>query len=64
MPYEDHPRLCGDHGWGHSLSISMLGSPPPVRGPRNFVDQDMKVGRITPACAGTTMSDSRMASSK
>ena len=55
LQLQDHPRLCGDHGLISSRLQWLLGSPPPVRGPRMIKLKVMVDVRITPACAGTTM---------
>ena len=52
--HQDHPRLCGDYVDQGKASISSRGSPPPVRGLLKSHIVTLKVGRITPACAGTT----------
>ena len=53
----DHPRMCGDHGYGIQKSITMMGSPPHVRGPLLIAKHFKRRGGITPACAGTTISN-------
>ena len=52
----DHPRLCGDYHAIIDSYTQFLGSPPPVRG---LLKKEMNLvadNRITPACAGTTVS--------
>ena len=54
--HEDHPRVCGNHFRKCPLLKDGVGSPPRVREPlvaSAFVDD---LFRITPACAGTTIS--------
>ena len=53
---EDHPRVCGNHLACVMKRLIQGGSPPRVREPRNYPDQIVIRGRITPACAGTTTS--------
>ena len=51
----DHPRVCGDYSIIFSGVMNTLGSPPPVRGlPHTGIAFKGK-DRITPACAGTTI---------
>ena len=48
----DHPRVCGEHSQTGRPTVSVIGSPPRVRGtPEHDVDRVPHV-RITPACAG------------
>ena len=49
--------MCGDHGYGIQKSITMMGSPPHVRGPLLIAKHFKRRGGITPACAGTTISN-------
>ena len=50
----DHPRVCGEHSQTGRPTVSVIGSPPRVRGtPEHDVDRVPHV-RITPACAGST----------
>ena len=55
MAKEDHPRLCGENYPRGRQVCPIGGSPPPVRGKR--VIHKLKHGgnRITPACAGKTL---------
>ena len=50
----DHPRRCGENGIDSSKNVSMLGSPPQVRGKRSGNDLTISIMRITPAGAGKT----------
>jgi len=50
----DHPRLRGEHTHGETSTRMRGGSPPPARGAHRVVDTEALVGRITPACAGST----------
>ena len=49
---EDHPRLCGEKGFGLFPQPLYLGSPPPMRG--KVLDRQIFpiIRRITPAYAG------------
>ena len=51
---EDHPRLCGDHGWRRVTVPSDMGSSPPMRGPQTRFTEIKEDCRIIPAYAGTT----------
>ena len=51
---QDHPRLRGEYTVGALLIPSSLGSPPLARGILKFIESEMNVRRITPACAGNT----------
>ena len=49
---QDHPRMCGEKGMQEMAGLSLMGSPPHVRG-KVAVDAGILVGvRITPAYAG------------
>ena len=52
LPYEDHPRVCGEKIFLISLTMLMTGSPPRVRGKGIREIFIAKKVRITPACAG------------
>ena len=54
--HEDHPRVCGENQQVLSLSRVLLGSPPRVRGKLHENDLISSRVRITPACAGKTLS--------
>ena len=58
----DHPRLRGEHHLCELLEDSKIGSPPPARGAHDLAALVHAIERITPACAGSTMSSSRCAS--
>ena len=49
-----HPRACGEHGSGIASSIHFSGSPPRMRGTRQFVRPAGHRIRFTPAHAGNT----------
>ena len=52
----DHPRVCGEN-WVLTPSVALLpGSPPRVRGKLVTVSYSTNAVRITPACAGKTIS--------
>ena len=54
----DHPRVCGEKSF-HSLDESALpGSPPRVRGKASFFGIFCPGVRITPACAGKSLTQS------
>ena len=50
----DHLHTRGDHPGSHSTQICSTGSSPHVRGPRPVPVDVHRLGRIIPACAGTT----------
>ena len=50
----DHPRACGANGSGQSLSESLLGSSPRMRGKPNPTREMERRTRIIPAHAGQT----------
>ena len=50
----DHPRMCGDHFLTIHKGVSIVGSPPHVRGPLKCNVTELFANGITPACAGTT----------
>ncbi len=52
--HTDHPRLRGDHYPSWLSPRAHGGSPPPARGPPERAQHTAGIGRITPACAGTT----------
>ena len=53
---KDHPRVCGENYAVIQLAIGKLGSPPRVRGKLKGLINDGVAQRITPACAGKTLS--------
>ena len=48
----DHPRLCGEKFPGRALTVSTMGSPPPMRGKVSRYAEKYHFYRITPAYAG------------
>ena len=48
----DHPRLCGEKGFGSESRNTTMGSPPPMRGKVPTVPRIAENYRITPAYAG------------
>ena len=48
----DHPRLCGEKSLAVYYSVSVVGSPPPMRGKGHFCTANPINPRITPAYAG------------
>ena len=55
----DHPRACGANGSGQSLSESLLGSSPRMRGKPNPTREMERRTRIIPAHAGQTTGTTR-----
>ena len=53
--YWDHPRRCGENAGETDEDHAAAGSPPQVRGKRNFVLRIPDRRRITPAGAGKTL---------
>ena len=53
---EDHPRVCGENVLLTSVTLSGAGSPPRVRGKQADLSKISACTRITPACAGKTIS--------
>ena len=51
---EDHPRRCGENQGRQLLCLSVLGSPPQVRGKLSIPSLSNDDNRITPAGAGKT----------
>ena len=51
---EDHPRRCGENGYGPLRFIAVYGSPPQVRGKLVAVSSAPINTGITPAGAGKT----------
>ena len=51
----DHPRVCGENSPMRKSGFSRVGSPPRVRGKRAFKHELVCRERITPACAGKTL---------
>ena len=52
----DHPRVCGEKISAVVTVCGLLGSPPRVRGKANISQQKSGRFRITPACAGKSIS--------
>ncbi len=51
----DHPRLCGNDFFSDDVHCNPAGSPPLVRERRRRTRMGNQYWRITPACAGTTV---------
>ena len=49
-----HPRVCGENPPEDPARVALGGSPPRVRGKREELRGDLRLGRLTPACAGKT----------
>ena len=49
---QDHPRLCGEKFFAKAFRVSMVGSPPPMRGKVTYSSEFRAYIRITPAYAG------------
>ena len=58
---EDHPRVCGENRSASSASAERAGSPPRVRGKLGGACMKPDGERITPACAGKTLTVVAMA---
>ena len=58
---EDHPRRCGENDADSIRAIGKIGSPPQVRGKRQFPCPFRDRYRITPAGAGKTVQPDRTA---
>ena len=54
QPYQDHPRLRGEHCNSVVSVSSVTGSPPPTRGTRCLKSFKLFISGITPAYAGNT----------
>ena len=48
----DHPRVCGEKLFRHTVPLRCVGSPPHVRGKVQGLCEDLERMGITPACAG------------
>ena len=57
----DHPRVCGEKPLTALKSRGRRGSPPRVRGKAVLVAWSLFLGRITPACAGKSHINERIA---
>ena len=55
-PERDHPRVCGEKPHTRREAFSFGGSPPRVRGEDRLDRPQRGIDRITPACAGRSMS--------
>ena len=55
LPIRDHPRLCGEKLLRSAGDGCFQGSPPPVRGKAGSSLQPILTLRITPACAGKSV---------
>ena len=55
----DHPRVCGEKAAALGLAAAGLGSPPRVRGKASLSASAYNKVRITPACAGKSLSKLR-----
>ena len=53
---EDHPRLRGEYIYVDDVHYYTLGSPPLARGVLEQIQVIAQGTRITPACAGSTLS--------
>ena len=51
----DHPRVCGENDDIRDAVMTLVGSPPRVRGKREVLLRKAVVRGITPACAGKTV---------
>ena len=51
----DHPRVCGEKTPMRSEGVRGVGSPPRVRGKERQQPRKHRVTRITPACAGKSL---------
>ena len=49
---QDHPRLCGEKPKPTPTTLTIMGSPPPMRGKGRFSDSLAPCVGITPAYAG------------
>ena len=54
-PRPDHPRVCGENASSYHRPLLASGSPPRVRGKPWEYGVDFDQYRITPACAGKTV---------
>ena len=53
--FQDHPRLCGEKGFGLFPQPLYLGSPPPMRGKASTNSLKSAASGITPAYAGKSL---------
>ena len=54
-PAWDHPRVCGEKVVLSIFLVPLMGSPPRVRGKERQQPRKHRVTRITPACAGKSL---------
>ena len=59
MQTGDHPRMCGEHSTTNRLEGTFAGSSPHVRGALRRVRHRGEAPGIIPACAGSTLPESR-----
>ena len=57
--FQDHPRLCGEKKQKSVSSLTVPGSPPPMRGKGSSTLQPRRQQRITPAYAGKSKTGCR-----
>ena len=55
IPYQDHPRLCGEKAVRLSCRLCNPGSPPPMRGKAGNSGSTPALSGITPAYAGKSL---------
>ena len=53
----DHPRLCGEKSYHIFSGLSIIGSPPPMRGKASIPAAEAVGTGITPAYAGKSRHD-------
>ena len=53
---QDHPRLCGEKPKPTPTTLTIMGSPPPMRGKESRSCARCGILRITPAYAGKSIS--------
>ena len=58
---EDHPRACGEQFSSGRFRKEVTGSPPRVRGTGGPIYGFQRTGRITPARAGNSQGEGRLA---
>ena len=54
---KDHPRPCGEQANAEKQQVTVLGSPPPMRGTAMGDMPSTSPSRITPAHAGNSVTD-------
>ena len=55
----DHPRVCGEQSYQRKKCLTLLGSPPRVRGTAVLAESKRQNEGITPACAGNRLKKAR-----